>query len=154
MSEDKGLSLYGLRLIFYFISGGSDMMKANGLFKVFTFAIVGILTGVITLAQPSWADGLKAEQDASEFSQNRHIQSTLAELAQAGNKTGACFEAGSVGKCADCCRDFMTACMDLVVSLCHRDDPNRSEFRHCIKNKEDRCKSDFGNCAWLCRRAK
>lgn len=130
------------------------MMRANGLFKIFIFGIVGILTGVIAISQPSWADDLQSGQDVSEFSKTRNIQSALAELADAGEKTGACFEAGSIGKCAACCQDFMKACNDLVVPLCHQGDPNRSEFRHCVKNKADRCKSDFGNCAWLCRRAK
>lgn len=126
-------------------------MRTNGFFTFCTIAVVGILTGVIAFAQPSWADNL---QDQSKFSQSPHIQSALAELAKAGEKKGACFQEDSVEKCAHCCRDFMTACIDLVVPLCHQGDPDRSEFRHCVKNKEDRCKSDFGNCAWLCRRAK
>ncbi len=129
-------------------------MKVNGWFKVLSFAMVVILTGVLAMSQPAWAAGLQSGQETSEFSKTRHIQSTLAELADAGKKTGACFEAGSVGKCATCCGGFMKKCMDLVVALCHRGDPNRSEFRHCVKDKEARCKSDFGNCAWLCRRAK
>jgi len=130
------------------------MIRSSGFFTFFTIAIVGILTGVIAFTQPSWADGLQPELDKSEFPQTRHLQSALAQLAEGGEKQGACFEAGSVEKCAACCRDFMTACINLMVPLCHQGDPDRSEFRHCVKNKEDRCKSDHSNCAWLCRRAK
>ena len=130
------------------------MMRSSGFSTFFTIAVVGILTAVIAFAQPSWADGLQSGLDKPEFSPTPHIQSALTELAQAGEKQGACFQEGSVEKCAACCRDFMTACINLVVPLCHQGDPGRSEFRHCVKNKEDRCKSDSGNCAWLCRRAK
>ncbi len=130
------------------------MIQSSGFFKLSTLIIIGILTGVFAFIQPSWADGLPSDQEKSEFSQSRHIQSTLAELADAGEKKGACFEAGSVENCAACCRDIMTACIDKVIPLCHQGDPDRNEFRHCVKNKEGRCKSNFSNCTWMCRRAK
>ena len=148
------LNLLGPGLFFDFIPRRSDMMRPSSFSTFFTVAIIGILTGVIAFCQPSWAGGLQSGLEQSEFSSTRHIQSALAELAQGGGKRGACFQAGSVEKCAACCRDFMTACIDLVVALCHQGDPNRAEFRHCVKNKENRCTSDSSNCAWLCRRAK
>lgn len=130
------------------------MSRASSIFKLFTLAVAGLLMGVFAFTQPSWADGLQSGRDKPEFYQTPHLQSALAELAEAGEKPGACFQAGSVEKCAACCRELMTACINLVVPLCHQGDPDRSEFRHCVKNKEDRCQSDFGNCAWMCRRAK
>jgi hypothetical protein len=130
------------------------MIQSSGFFKLSALIIISFLTGVIAFIQPSWADSLPSDQDKSEFSQSRHIQSVLGELAQAGEKKGACFEAGSVENCAACCRDLMTACIDGVVPLCHQGDSDRNEFRHCIKNKKGRCKSNFSNCAWMCRRAK
>ncbi|VAX32956.1 hypothetical protein MNBD_NITROSPINAE05-1229 [hydrothermal vent metagenome] len=128
------------------------MVRSSGFLKLIAFATIGISTIIFAFAQPAFADELRAEQVSSEYTP--HIQSALAELAEAGGRPGACFNEGSVEKCATCCREFMTACIDLVVPLCLQGDPDRSEFRHCLKNKEDRCKSDFHNCAWLCRRAK
>jgi hypothetical protein len=130
------------------------MIRTSGFLKLITCMAVGILTGITAFTQPSWADGLQSGLEQPEFLQTPHIQSALAELAEAGGKPGACFKAGSMEKCAACCRDFMTACIDLVVPLCHQGDPSRNEFRHCVKNKDDRCKSDFDNCAWMCRRTK
>jgi len=130
------------------------MRRACVYCKFSTVAMACILMSVIAFTPPSWAGGLQSEPERSELPRTLHIQSALAELADAGGKQGACFEAGSVEKCAACCRGFKTACIDLVVPLCHQGDPNRSEFRHCVKNKENRCQSDADNCAWLCRRAK
>ena len=130
------------------------MIRSNGFFNFFSTLIVGILTGVLAFTQPAFTGGTQSAPDNTKFSQTPHIQSALAEMAQAGEKPGACYQTGSVEKCAACCRDFMTACIDLVVPLCLQGDPSRNEFRHCLKNKEDRCKSDFNNCAWLCRRVK
>ncbi len=128
------------------------MNRFSSFIKLIALGVIGILTGVIAFTQPSFADDWQTGQDKSELAP--HIPSALAELAQAGEKPGACFNKSSVEKCAGCCRDFMTACTDMVVPLCHQGDPDRNEFRHCIKDQEDRCKSDFSNCAWLCRRAK
>ena len=130
------------------------MIQSSGLFKLSTLMIVGFLTGVILFTQPSWADGLPSDQDKSEFSQSRHIQSALWELAKAGEKKGACYQTGSLENCAACCRDLRTVCIDQVIPLCHQGDSDRNEFRHCVKNKEGRCNSNFSNCAWLCSRAK
>jgi len=130
------------------------MIQSSGFFKFSALIIIGILTGVILFIQPSWANGLPSDQDKSKFSQSRHIQSALGELAEAGEKKDACFKTGSVENCAACCRDLRTACIDRVVPLCHQGDSDRNEFRHCVKNKEGRCNSNFSNCAWLCRRAK
>lgn len=146
--------LPGLGLVFYFIPRGSDMMISRSFSTYFTIAVIYILIGVATFAQPTWAEGIQPKLDESGIASTRHIQSALAELAQGVEKGGKCFQTGSVENCAACCRDFMTACINLVVPLCHQGDPNRSEFRHCVKNKEDRCKSNYGNCTWLCRRAK
>jgi hypothetical protein len=128
------------------------MIRSNGFSKLIAFATISISIIIFAFAQPAFANELQPEQANSEYTP--HIQSAIAELAEAGAKSGACYNEGSVEKCATCCRGFMTACIDLVVPLCLQDDPDRNEFRHCLKNKEDRCKSDFNNCAWLCRRAK
>jgi hypothetical protein len=130
------------------------MIRASGFLKLITFMAVTILMGVIAFIQPTSANGGQSELEQSQFIQTPHIQSALAELAEAVEKPGACFETGSMEKCAACCRDFMTTCISLVIPLCHQGDPSRNEFRHCIKNKEDRCKSDHNNCAWMCRRTK
>ncbi len=128
------------------------MTKPSGFFKLIAIVAIGILAGLTLCTQLASADGLQAEQNQAEYTP--HMQSALGELAEASEKRGACFKEGSVEKCAACCRSFMTACIEMVVPLCLQGDPNRNEFRHCVKNKEDRCKSDFSNCAWLCRRAK
>lgn len=137
---------------FLILSREHDMSRPSGFSKLIAIAAIGILTGITLCTQLAFADDLQEERDRAEYTP--HIQSVLGELAEAGEKEGACFNKGSVEKCATCCRDFMTACIELVVPLCLQGDPNRNEFRHCLQNKEDRCKSDFSNCAWLCRRAK
>lgn len=116
--------------------------------------ILGVLISLLTFTQFSWAGSLHAELEQSGSIQTPHIQGALAELAEAGSKGGACFQTGSMEKCAGCCTDLLDACIAMVIPLCHEGDPNRAEFRHCIKGKTDRCKSDFSNCAWLCRRTK
>lgn len=117
-------------------------------------ASLGFLMSLMVFAQLSWAEGFKPASEASGIFQTLPIQKALAELAQAGGNEGACFQTGSMEKCAGCCKDLLDACIALVVPLCHEGSPNRAEFRHCIKGKTDRCESDFGNCAWLCRRTK
>ena len=112
--------------------------------------------GWTVFTQIIWAESLELIPDRSNVIQPLPTQKALAELADAGSggKGGACFQAGSMEKCASCCRDLLDACIAMVVPLCHEGDPNRAEFRHCMKGKEDRCRSDFGNCAWLCKRTK
>ena len=129
------------------------MMRPLLLFKI---AIVSVMMGFMIFTQFSWVEGLESRSEKSEIIQTPHIQKALAELAQAGSggKGGACFQTGSMEKCAACCKEILDACIAMVIPLCHQGDPNRAEFRHCVKAKEDRCKSDFGNCAWLCRRTK
>ena len=99
------------------------MIRSNGFFNFFSTLIVGILTGVLAFTQPAFTGGTQSAPDNTKFSQTPHIQSALAEMAQAGEKPGACYQTGSVEKCAACCRDFMTACIDLVVPLCLQGDP-------------------------------
>ena len=152
MNEEMSLFYKTKGLTFLILSREHDMIRPSGFSKLIAIVAIGILTAVTLFAQPAFADGLQAEQDQAEYTP--HIQSVLGELAEAGGKQGACFNKGSVEKCSTCCRSFMTACIDLVVPLCLQGDPDRNEFRHCLKNKEDRCKSDFSNCAWMCRRAK
>lgn len=129
------------------------MMRAILFFKI---AVVGVTMGILVFTQFSWAEGLGSGGGNSERVQTPHIQEALAELAQAGSggKRGACFKTGSMEKCAACCREMLDACIAMVIPLCHQGDSNRAEFRHCVKGKENRCNSDFGNCAWLCRRTK
>lgn len=126
-------------------------MKSLLFFKI---AILGVMMSAMVFTQFSWAEGLPSGPEKTETVQKPRIQKALAELAEAGGKGGACFQTGSMEKCAGCCRDLMDACIAMVVPLCHEGDPNRAEFRHCVKGKEDRCKNDFGNCAWLCRRTR
>lgn len=122
----------------------------------FKIAIVGVMMSILIFTQLAWADGLEPGGGKSEIVQTPHIQKALGELAQTGSvsKGGACFQTGSMENCAACCKEMLDACIAMVIPLCHQDDPNRAEFRHCVKGKENRCKSDFGNCAWLCRRTK
>lgn len=128
-------------------------MRAILFFKI---TILGVIMGILIFTQLAWAEGLEPGMEKSEFIQTPHIQKALAELAQTGSggKGRACFQTGSMEKCAACCKEILDACIAMVIPLCHQGDPNRAEFRHCIKGKEDRCKSDFSNCAWLCRRTK
>ena len=127
------------------------MMKSLLVFKI---AILGALMSFLVFTQFSWAEGLEVESEKPGSIQTPHIQEALAELAQAAGKGGACFQTGSMENCAGCCADLKKACLAMVVPLCHEGDPNRDEFRHCIKGKTDRCKGDFVNCAWMCRRTK
>lgn len=120
----------------------------------FKIAILGVLMSLMVFTQFSWAENLQAESEQLGSVQTPHIQEALAELAEARSKGGACFQTGSMEKCAGCCTDLLDACIAMVIPLCHQGDPNRAEFRHCLKGKRDRCKSDFSNCAWLCRRTK
>ena len=78
----------------------------------------------------------------------------LFDLAQNGGERKACHQEGSIEQCASCCRAAMDACVSLVIPMCHQDDPSRAEFRHCTKDRERRCQTDFDNCAWLCRKAR
>jgi hypothetical protein len=127
------------------------MMKSLLIFKI---AVLGVMVSLLVFTQFSWAENLQPESEPLGNIQTPHIQGALAELAEAGSKGGACFQTGSMEKCAGCCTDLLDACTAMVIPLCHEGDPNRAEFRHCIKGKTDRCKSDFSNCAWLCRRTK
>ncbi len=126
-------------------------MKSLLVMKV---AILGVMMSLLVFTQFSWAGSLQTESETLESVQTPHIQEALAELAEAGKKGGACFQTGSMEKCAGCCTDLLDACIAMVIPLCHQGDSNRAEFRHCLKGKRGRCKSDFSNCAWLCRRTK
>lgn len=126
-------------------------MRSLHFFKV---AILGVMMSLMVFTQFSWAENLQTESEPLGSVQTPHIQEALAELADAGSKGGACFQTGSMEKCAGCCTDLLDACIAMVIPLCHEGEPNRAEFRHCLKGKRDRCKSDFSNCAWLCRRTK
>ncbi len=89
----------------------------------------------------------------SEVLQSRWTN-PLYELAQNGGERKACHQESSLERCAACCRAAQDACVELVIPMCHQDEPSRAEFRHCTKDRERRCQTDFDNCAWLCRRVK
>jgi hypothetical protein len=118
-------------------------------------AFLGVMMSFLVFTQFAWAGSLDAGLETMGSVQTPRIQEALAELADAGGgKGGACYQTGSLEKCAGCCNDLKDACIALVIPLCHEGDPNRAEFRHCVRGREDRCNSDFSNCAWLCRRTK
>ncbi len=132
---------------------GGKMKKKTRLLPIIRIAL---LSSILIFPISAWALDSETTQKQGAFSSHSHIQDTLTELAKSsgGQKPQACSKAGSVEKCANCGRDILNACISMVIPLCHQGDPNRAEFRHCLKDKESRCQSDYSNCAWLCKRAK
>ena len=105
--------------------------------------------------------GPVAAETVESISQNgedpRMLQEALAELAQGEGETNgrkSCHTEATVEECASCCRSAKQACVELVIPLCHQGGPDRAEFRHCTRDRERRCQTDFDNCAWLCGRVK
>ncbi len=129
------------------------MKKTLPLFSILWMAL---LSSILIFPVSAWALDSEANPKQGTFASSSRIQETLTQLAEnnGDQKPKACHQAGSVENCAGCCREIRNACVALVIPLCHQGDPNRAEFRHCLKDKENRCQRDFDNCAWLCKRAK
>ena len=121
--------------------------NSTGAVLLFIFFVLGG-PGFAEAAPPS-SDGIRGE--------HRTLQQALVELAQDGGEADArksCHKETTVEQCASCCRAANQACEALVIPLCHQGNPDRAEFRHCTRDRERRCQTDFDNCAWLCGRVK